>query len=94
MLRIDDKGGPNGGPFLAIDSPTNGNLEAPSLRVEGDRLLLVNEECAAGGSEQFYDNTYAWKLTGTRLSLSTVANECGDHVAETILTSHPWAKTG
>jgi hypothetical protein len=62
--------------------------------VEGDHLLLVQEECAAGGAEHFYDNTYAWKLAGTQLSVSTIANECGDHVAETILTSRPWTKTG
>jgi hypothetical protein len=93
-LRIGDKGGPNGGPFLAIDSPTHGNLEAPSLRVDGDRLLLLHEECAAGGTEQFYDNTYGWKLTGTQLSISTVSNQCADHVAETILTSRPWTRTG
>ena len=35
-LRIGDTGGPDDGPFLAIDSPTHGNLEAPGLRVEGD----------------------------------------------------------
>ena len=44
-------GGPDDGPFLAIDSADEdfGNLEAPSLRVDGDRLLLLKEECAAGG---------------------------------------------
>jgi hypothetical protein len=91
-LRIGDKGGPDGGPFLAIDNPTLGNLEAPSLRVEGDRLVLHQEECAAGGTESFYDNEYRWKLTGTQLSISTVNNQCSDHVAETILTSRPWTK--
>jgi hypothetical protein len=93
-LRIGDKGGPDGGPFLAIDSPTLGNLEAPSLRVEGDRLLLRHEECAAGGTERFYDNEYRWELAGTELSISTITNQCDDHVAETILTSRPWTKTG
>jgi hypothetical protein len=93
-LRIGDKGGPNGGPFVAIDSPTHGNLEAPSLRVEGDRLLLDHEECGAGGTEHFYDNAYTWKLAGERLTLTTVTNQCADHVAETILTSRPWTKTG
>jgi hypothetical protein len=93
-LRIGDTGGADGGPFLAIDSPTHGNLEAASLRVEGDRLLLMHEECAAGGTEHFYDNAYAWKLAGTQLSLSTDTNQCGDHIAETILTSRPWTKTG
>jgi hypothetical protein len=43
--------------------------------------------------EHFYDNTYAWKLTGTQLTVSTIANECGDQVAETILTGRPWTKT-
>ena len=36
---------------------------------------------------------YAWRLDGAELSLSTVDNQCGDHVAETILTSRPWTKT-
>ena len=93
-LRIGDKGGPNVGPFLAIDSPTHGNLEAPSLRVAGDRLLLDHEECGAGGTEHFYDNAYTWKLAGERLTLTTASNQCADHVAETILTSRPWTKTG
>lgn len=70
-----------------------GNLEAPALRVEGDRLFLDHEECAAGGTEHFYDNEYSWKLAGEQLSLTTVTNQCGDRVAETILTSRPWTKT-
>jgi hypothetical protein len=93
-LRIGDTGGPNGGPYLAIDSPTHGNLEAPALRVEGDRLFLDHEECADGGTEQFYDNAYSWELTGTELSIGTDTNQCADRVAETILTSRPWNKTG
>jgi hypothetical protein len=92
-LRILNAGGPDNGPVLAIDNETAGNLEAPSLRVEGDRLLLRNEECAAGGQYKFYDNEYAWKLSGKTLTIMPVTNHCSDRVALTILTSHAWTKT-
>lgn len=93
-LRIGASGGPDDGPFLAIDSADEdfGNLEAPSLRVAGDRLLLLKEECAAGGESEFYDNEYRWKLDGETLTLTEVENQCPDEVALTILTSRPWKK--
>ena len=93
-LTIADKGGPDGGPALSIVQERLGNLESPSLRVDGDRLLLHHEECAAGGTEKFYDNEYRWKLGASGLRITTVENQCPDRVAETILTSHPWAKSG
>jgi hypothetical protein len=92
-LRILNKGGPDNGPVLAIDNKTAGNLEAPSLRVDGDRLLLRKEECAAGGQYKFYNNEYAWKLSGKTLTITPVTNHCSDRVALTILTSRPWTKT-
>jgi hypothetical protein len=92
-LEISETGGPDGGPSLAISSPAVGNLEAPSLRVDGDRLLLEHEICAAGGSQKFYDNEYSWVLEDTVLTLTTVKNQCADQVAETVLTSKPWTKT-
>jgi hypothetical protein len=45
-LRIGTDGGADDGPFLAIDSEDGDNLEAPTLEVDGDRVLLHNEECA------------------------------------------------
>lgn len=96
VIRIENTGGPDGGPFLAIDSADEafGNLEAPALRVEGDRLRLLDEECAAGGEQKFYNNEYRWKISGGELRITTVANQCSDRVAETILTSRPWTKAG
>lgn len=92
-IRIGNTGGPDDGPYLAIDSDKSGNLEAPSLRVDGDRLLLLNEECAASGEYKFYDNEYRWTLTGDTLEIATVSNSCPDRVAETVLASRAWTKT-
>ena len=91
-LVIATSGAPDDGPALAINNPTKGNLEAPGLTVDGDTLVLENEECAANGTTTFYDNEYSWQLDGSMLSLTTVKNDCPDHVAETILTSNSWTK--
>jgi hypothetical protein len=79
---------------LVIDSERAGNLEATELRVDGDRLILRREECAAGGSTTFYENEYRWKLDGKTLTLTRVVNRCKDEVALTVFTSRPWTKTG
>jgi hypothetical protein len=91
-LTIANAGGPDDGPVLTLVHSKLGNLESPSLRVDGDRLLLNDEECAAGGTLASYDNAYRWVLTGSTLTITTITNECSDRVAETILTSHPWTK--
>ena len=62
------------------------------MTVDGDTLVLEKEECAANGSTTFYDSEYSWKLSGSTLTLTTVKNDCPDHVAETILTSDSWTK--
>ena len=59
--------------------------------MDGDTLVLEDEECAATGTTTF-NNEYTWELSGSTLTLTTVKNDCPDRVAETILTSHPWAK--
>jgi hypothetical protein len=92
-LVISTTGAPDDGPSLAIDNATKGNLEAPGLKVDGDHLTLVKEECAQDSGYVFYDNEYSWEMSGTTLELTTVENNCPDHVAETILTSGPWTKT-
>ena len=96
VIRIGNTGGPDDGPFLAIDSADEafGNLEAPALRVDGDRLLLLQEECAAGGETKFYDNEYRWAISGGELTITTVENQCADRVAETILTRGPFKRSG
>jgi hypothetical protein len=91
-LVIATSGAPDGGPALAINHPTKGNLEAPGLTVDGDTLKLEQEECAQKLGYVFYDNEYSWKLDGSTLTITTVNNQCPDRVAETILTSHPWTK--
>jgi len=94
IIKIGNTGGPGDGPFLAIDSADEavGNLELPALRVDGDRLLLLEEICAAGGEQKFYDNEYRWEISGRTLTITTVTNHCSDRVAETILTGRPWTK--
>jgi hypothetical protein len=41
---------------------------------------------------QFFDNTYSYQVQDGTLRITTVDNQCADRVAETILTSEPWAK--
>jgi hypothetical protein len=91
-LEIAETGGPDGGPVLSIVSAEAGHLEGPALEVRGGRLLLKQEECAAGGEITFYDNEYAYEVSGETLEITTVSNQCPDRVAETILTSQPWRR--
>jgi hypothetical protein len=93
-LTVAETGGPDDGPALVIDSANErvGNLEAPSLRVEGDHLFLDKEECFENGSYVFYDNEYQWAFDGSTLTITPVVNQCGDKIALTILTSRPWTK--
>ena len=91
-LEISETGGPENGPVLSIVHPEFGQLEGPSLEVEGDQLKLLQEECAASGDIEFFDNIYSYELEGETLTITTVSNECADRVAETILTSRPWVK--
>lgn len=56
-------------------------------------MKLLHEECAASGTEQFFDNTYSYEIQGDSLRITTVNNQCADQIAETILTSEPWTKT-
>ena len=91
-LTIAETGAADGGPVLAIGTDTQGNLESSSLRVEGDKLLIDHEVCAASGSTVSYDNEYLWALEGGTLTISPKVNQCEDDVALTILTSQPWKK--
>jgi len=91
-LSIGELEGPEAGTFLALTAPENDVLEEPGLKVDDDVLTLTQEECAQEVGYAFYDNEYSWKLEGSTLTLTTVKNQCADRVAETILTSRPWAK--
>lgn len=92
QLEIAETGGTDNGPVLSIVNPDLGQLEGPTLEVAGDHLRLVQEECAAGGDTQFFDNEYSYEVDGDRLTISVVKNQCADRVAETILASEPWTK--
>lgn len=94
QLEIAETGGADNGPVLSIVNPDLGQLEGPTLEVAGDRLKLLQEECAAGGDTQFFDNEYSYEVQGDTLTISVVMNQCADRVAETILTSEPWNKAG
>jgi hypothetical protein len=91
-LTIANSGGLNNGPVFAIANTESGALEGPSFGVNGDRILLHREECAAGGDVHFYENVYRYKLSGETLVLTKVKNACPDKVALTILTSEPWTR--
>lgn len=91
-IVIGELEGGDAGSFLAIHHPTDGVLEEPGLMVDGDVLELNDEECAQTTGYAFYDNEYRWELSGSRLTLTTVKNDCPDRVAETILTSRPWTR--
>jgi hypothetical protein len=93
-MKIGQLEGADAGSFLVLNSPQHGTLEEPGLEDDGDRLTLTKEECAQKVGYAFYDNEYGWVLSGSTLKLATVENKCPDHVAETILTSRPWTKTG
>ena len=84
----------NGGRAFSISNAKLGELQTSAFGVQGTDILLHNEECAAGGTERFYENEYSYTLAGKTLTFTTVKNQCRDHVAQTILTSEPWTKTG
>jgi hypothetical protein len=93
QLQIAETGGVDNGPVLSIVGDLD-QLEGPTPQVSGNELKLLHEECAASGTEQFFDNTYSYEIQGDSLRITTVSNQCADHVAETILTSEPWTKKG
>ena len=94
QLVIAQTGGTDNGPVLSIVNPELGQLEGPTLQVQGNELKLLQEECAASGDVQFFDNTYSYQVQDGTLRITTVDNQCADRVAETILTSEPWTKQG
>jgi hypothetical protein len=93
-LTIANTGGSGSGHALTLTNKTSGGLQAPDFGVSGDRIVLKQEECAAGEVEHFYDNEYRFTQAGKTLRFTTVRNSCPDRVAETIPTSEPWTKQG
>jgi hypothetical protein len=93
-LTIANSGGSGSGHALTLKNKTAGALEAPDFEVSGDRIVLKHEECAAGGTDHFYDNEYRFVRAGKTLRFTKVRNSCPDRVAETVLTSEQWTKQG
>jgi hypothetical protein len=93
QLEIANSGGTGGGRSFAISNKALGLLEDPGFGVDGDSIVLQDEECASeSGGYDYYDNEYRYDLQGDSLSFTTVTNSCPDQVAETILTSRPWTR--
>jgi hypothetical protein len=96
-LRIAATGGPNDGPALTLENVDSnfGTLESSGVKVDGDTLTLVQEQCESSDSfdVEFFDNEYGWQLDGSTLTFNEVNNQCDNEVVLTLLTSHPWAKT-
>lgn len=91
-LTIANSGGPGNGRAFTIANADLGLLESSSFGVRGNRVLLHREECAAGGTQRFYENEYSYELRANTLTFTKVRNSCADEVAQTILTSEPWTK--
>ncbi len=65
------------------------------MAVSGDTIKLTGQECEkAGGGYKIVSSTYRWKLDGPGLRLTAVATACPDKIAETILSSEPWKRSG
>jgi hypothetical protein len=92
-LTVAKSGGVGGGPAFAISSSL-GTLEAPTFTSDGKTVVIKREECNAGGDARFYDNEYRYTVKGDTLRFTTVKNQCPDKVAETILTSRAWKRSG
>jgi hypothetical protein len=94
-LTIAHSGGVNGRPTFTITNAHApfGPLESSPFSVQGNDILLHNEECDARNSATLLDNEYSYKLSGQTLIFKTVKNQCSDQVAQTILTSEPWRRT-
>jgi hypothetical protein len=89
-LTIATSGGTNGGPAFTITNATQGVFESSSFEVHGTRVFVNQVECPAGGTE---NDEYAYKLTGSTLTLTMIQNQCRDHAEQIVLTSEPWRKT-
>jgi hypothetical protein len=93
-LVVAKSGGQNGGPSLSLANGRLGSFESIGLGVQGSKVLLHREVCAAGGIQRLYDNQYAYKRTGSTLRFTAIKNQCSDRVVQTILTSERWKQAG
>jgi hypothetical protein len=73
---------------LTIINDALGTLESSQLEVDGDHVLLSDEECAVAPAH--VESEYAWQRTGDTLTFTEVDNGCDDDVVLTLLTSEPW----
>ncbi len=94
-LRITKDGGPDNAPALTIVNPPDDVLESSAIAVSGDTIELIREECEKpSGGYALVSSSYRWKVDGSRLKLTPVANGCPDKIALTILSSEPWVRSG
>jgi hypothetical protein len=95
-VTISPSGGVDGAPSLTLaDSrePIEGETSTPV--VNGDTITLRHEGCLVEGSGyRFYDNVYRYAMSGGRLSFTVVKNACKDGLAEDILTTRPFTRSG
>jgi hypothetical protein len=89
-LKIENTGGRNGGPGLALINDELGTLESSPFGVIGDRILLHAEECAVAPAP--VESAYTWKRSANTLTFRALKNGCKDEVALTLLTAEPWTK--
>jgi hypothetical protein len=93
QLTVARSGGIGNAPAVTIANAKLGVLETSNFAAQGGTVVLHRENCAAAGSQHFYDNRYRYTVSGGTLRFSTVSNGCRDKVAQTILTSRPWHRT-
>jgi hypothetical protein len=91
-LKIANTGGPDNGPAFTIINDQLGTLESSRLGVDGDRILLHEEECAVAPAP--VESEYRWRRSGKTLLFTEITNGCKDDVVLTLLTSEPWLKRG
>ena len=89
-LKITKTGALEGGPALTIINDALGELESSSVGVDGNRILIHEEECAVSAAP--VESEYEWKLDGDELRFTEVQNGCDDDVVLTLLTAEPWIR--
>jgi hypothetical protein len=89
-LKITKTGAPGGGPALTIINDALGELESSPVGVEGDHILIHDEECAVSTAP--VESEYEWAIDGDELRFTAVASGCDDDVVLTLLTAEPWMR--
>jgi hypothetical protein len=91
-LKITKTGALGGGPALTIINDVLGQLESSPVGVQGDHILIHDEECAVSTAP--VESEYEWALDGDELRFTAVENGCADDVVLTLLAAEPWLRRG